>query len=70
MVRKVSLTANENLCAAYAHFVLGVDQHVLAPIMGGVNPGRVNEAVKAIEYAMNNVAEVNNLAKAAKGVAA
>jgi hypothetical protein len=47
---KASLTPEERIRAAYAHLILGVDQHTVAAIMG-VNPGRVNEAVSSIRTA-------------------
>lgn len=53
MTRKAALEPDEVLRVAYAHLVNNVDQHVLASLMG-VNPGRVNEACKAIEWAMSN----------------
>jgi hypothetical protein len=41
------------LRAACGHILDGIDQHKLA-FMYGVNQGRINEAVKAIEYTLEN----------------
>jgi hypothetical protein len=50
---KTALTPDEVLRVAFAHLLYGVDQHALAMLFT-VNPGRIAEAVKAIEWAMNN----------------
>jgi hypothetical protein len=47
------LTPEERLRCAYAHYILGIDQQHIAMLMA-VNSGRVNEACKGIETAMNN----------------
>lgn len=49
----MGLSADQVLRVATAHLQNGVDQHHLASLMG-VNQGRINEAVKAIEWAANN----------------
>jgi hypothetical protein len=48
---KANLSPQERLKAAYAHEVLGVDQHVIAALYG-VNPGRVAEAVADVRKAV------------------
>lgn len=45
------LTPEEKLKAAYFHYVIGLDQHIIAA-MFVVNPGRVAEAVKAVKQAV------------------
>lgn len=50
---KTSLAPDEKLRVAFAHIVLGVDQHVLAA-MYGVNPGRVAEAVTQVRAAVKD----------------
>ena len=57
-----SLTPEEILRVAHAHLVLGIEQHHLASIMG-VNSGRINEACRAIEWAMENHRAVYQLAR-------
>lgn len=47
------LTNEQILRVAVASILDGVDQHKLASIMG-VNQGRINEAVKAIEWTLAN----------------
>lgn len=47
------LTPEQMLRVATAHIIGKVDQHTLAALMG-VNQGRINEAVKAIEWAIGN----------------
>lgn len=44
------LTVEERMRAAVAHYCDGVDQHVIASVLG-VNQGRVNEACRAIKAA-------------------
>lgn len=48
---KTALTPDEKIKAAYLHEVMGVDQHILAAAYG-VNPGRVNEALRDIRSAI------------------
>lgn len=48
-----SLTPNERIRVAYAHFVLGVEQQHIAMLMA-VNMGRVNEACRAIAMAADD----------------
>ncbi len=57
-----SLTADEVLRVAYASLILNVEQHNLAAIMG-VNSGRINEACRAIEWAMANYRDAYKLAR-------
>jgi transposase-like protein len=56
---KANLTPDEKLRAAHAHIVQGVDQHIIASLFG-VNPGRVNEAIKAIRAACGFTKGVKN----------
>lgn len=51
------LTQDQMLRAACGHLLDGIDQHKLAFIYG-VNQGRINEAVKAIEFTLNNHREI------------
>lgn len=55
------LTPEQILRVAVAHILDGVDQHVLASLMG-VNQGRINEAVRAVEYTLANPRVVHHLA--------
>lgn len=48
---ETALTFEQKIIAAYLHFVRDVNQQDIAVAMGGVNSGRVNEAIKAIEEA-------------------
>lgn len=47
---KRTLTPEERLRAAYAHDILGVDQHTISALFG-VNQGRVAEAIEAVREA-------------------
>lgn len=47
IVVRPSLTPEEQLISAYAHFILGIEQQAIAVVMN-VNSGRVNEACKKI----------------------
>lgn len=51
--KKVALSPKERLVAAHLVTISGADQHAVAGAFG-VNPGRVNEAVKAIRLAMDD----------------
>jgi hypothetical protein len=53
MTKKTALDPDEVLRVAYGHIILSIDQHALAAIMG-INAGRIGEACKAMEWAMNN----------------
>lgn len=53
---KTRLTPNENLEAAYRHIIKGEAQHRIAQRMGGVNPGRVADAVLTARKWMRNPA--------------
>lgn len=44
---KAALTPHERIKAAYLHYVRGIDQHDIA-VAFEVNPGRINEACRAI----------------------
>lgn len=44
---KTALTPQEKIKAAYLHYVRGINQHDIA-VAFEVNPGRVNEACKAV----------------------
>lgn len=59
---KTALTEREKVMAYVASRLHGVDQHVIAS-MYGVNSGRVNEAIQAIEYAVQNTMEIYHLIK-------
>ncbi len=48
---KSSLTFEEKVKAAYLHFVMGVEQQLLA-IIFEVNIGRINEACAAVKNAL------------------
>ena len=48
-----SFEPKENLRAAWMHYYLGIDQHLIASSFA-INSGRVNEACRAIEYAMKD----------------
>lgn len=56
------LTEDQILRVANAHIIDGIDQHKLAAIMG-VNQGRINEAVRAIRYTMENLYDVYAVAR-------
>ena len=47
-----TLTPHQKLRAATAVLCDGVDQHVVASLLG-VNPGRVNEATQAVRKALD-----------------
>lgn len=49
--QKTCLAPEEKIKAAYLHEIFGVDQHTLAAAYG-VNPGRINEAIKEIRIAV------------------
>jgi len=49
---KRSLTFEEKITAAWAHYVKGIDQHTLAAIYS-VNPGRISEACKSVATALD-----------------
>jgi hypothetical protein len=49
----MKITSIDVMRIAYAHIMLGVDQHILAA-MWSENQGRVNEICKVFEYAMHN----------------
>lgn len=48
-----TLTFDQKIVAAHAHFILGITQHDIAAIMS-VNQGRINEACKAIADGIKN----------------
>jgi hypothetical protein len=48
---KTRLEPDEKLKAAYAHEILGVEQHVIAALYG-INSGRVAEAVAEVRKAV------------------
>jgi hypothetical protein len=48
---KTSLTPEEQLIAAYSHYILGIEQQSIAVLMN-VNGGRINEACKKIGSAV------------------
>ena len=49
--KKTSLTFEEKITAAWAYHVKGIDQHTIAA-MYSVNGGRIAEACKAVELAL------------------
>jgi hypothetical protein len=49
---KTALTFEEEITAAFMHYVRGIAQQDIAIMMGGVNGGRVNEACLAIKGAL------------------
>lgn len=49
--RTGALTFEEKVAAAHAHFVHGVDQHVIAALLG-VNQGRISEACTAVKLGL------------------
>jgi len=49
---KTALTFDENIIAAFMHYVRGIKQQDIAIMMGGVNGGRVNEACMIIRRAL------------------
>lgn len=51
---KRALTPEERLRAAYAHDVMGVDQHIISALFG-VNQGRAAEAITAVREAVGFV---------------
>jgi predicted transcriptional regulator len=57
-----SLTPEQVLRVAVAHLQNGIDQHHLAQLMG-VNQGRINEAVKALDWAIHNHRQAYALAR-------
>lgn len=48
---KTALTPQEKLRIAVAVLIEGVPQHVVAALFG-VNPARINEAIKAVKAAI------------------
>lgn len=50
---KTAFEPHENLQVAWMHYFLGIDQHLIASSFA-INSGRVNEACRAIEYAMKD----------------
>jgi hypothetical protein len=50
---KKELTPREVLIVAYANLIERIDQHKLAG-MYGVNQGRINEAIKVMQWAADN----------------
>jgi len=61
--KKTALTFEEKITVAWAHHVQGVDQHVLAALMG-VNQGRIAEACTAVRTAVQMpVTSINDLRK-------
>jgi hypothetical protein len=49
---RTALTFEEEITAAFMHYVRGVSQQDIAIMMGGVNGGRVNEACLAVKGAL------------------
>ena len=50
---KATLTTEEKITVAWAHYVKGINQDTLAQLFN-VNQGRVNEACKAIYAAVTD----------------
>jgi hypothetical protein len=59
---KAHLSPDEILRAAVACLIDGVEQQVVASVLG-VNIGRVNEAVRAIDYTLKHAREVFEVAR-------
>ena len=53
-VLPTALTFQQKIIAAYLNLVCDVNQQHIAIAFGGVNVGRVNEAIKAVEEALKN----------------
>ena len=53
----------DNLRAAWMHYYLGIDQHIIAASFG-INSARVNEACRAISYAMADPRKFLDMAEA------
>lgn len=49
---RAALTPEQKLLAAYAHLIRGVNQMDIAIVLGGVNQGRVNEAITEVREAV------------------
>jgi predicted DNA-binding transcriptional regulator AlpA len=64
--KKVALTFEERVTAAYMHFIRHVDQQDIAECMGGVNIGRVNEACKAVKRALRGSGKARYIMKQAE----
>jgi hypothetical protein len=62
MSLKADLSKREKIMAWEAHRTMGVDQNDIA-MMYGVNIGRVNEAIKAIDYVLAHTREIYNMAR-------
>jgi len=54
--KPTSLDFEQQICAAWAYFVQGVDQSTIAALYG-VNQGRIAEACKAIRDALEPAKE-------------
>lgn len=53
----------EKVLCWLGHRQMGIEQNDLA-VLYGVNIGRVNEAIKAIDYVVGHTKEVYNMARA------
>jgi len=49
---KTALTFEEEITAAFMHYVRGVSQQDIAIMMGGVNGGRVNDACRKVSIGL------------------
>jgi len=49
-----ALTFEQKIIAAYLSLVCNVNQQYIAIAFGGINIGRVNEAIKTVEEALKN----------------
>jgi predicted transcriptional regulator len=59
---KNDLSHREKVMAWEAHRTMGIEQNDIA-MLYGVNNGRVNEAIKAIDYAVANTREIYNIVR-------
>lgn len=66
MSLKNDMDDREKVIAWVAHRFMNIEQNDLA-FLYGVNIGRVNEAIKAIDYVVANTKEVYNMARANEG---
>jgi hypothetical protein len=68
--RKTSLTFEEQVTAAFMHYVRGISQQDIAMLMGGVNMARVNDACQAIRRACEpgTMADIDKMLRDAREI--
>jgi len=68
--RKTSLTFQEQVTAAFMHYVRGISQQDIAMMMGGVNMARVNDACQAIRRACEpgTMADIDKMIRDAREI--